>query len=132
MPLKNPNENTIWEITLEEQVKKLQQQVKMLNEEKNMGICWDEKTKTKLQKSLKVELEEINQKILAKDVRLKRYRDMSSNTNKTGHSKITKENSTNKLMENARGQPKQVDTKKAKLFWCTNGNRKNIKERLNG
>ena len=38
-------------------------------------ICLDEKTKTKQQTNFTIQLEEINQKILAKEGRLKRYRD---------------------------------------------------------
>ena len=35
-----------WEIKLDEQVKNLQQQTKVLRKEKHKEICWDEKTKT--------------------------------------------------------------------------------------
>ena len=46
---RNPNWNTKpgWDIRLEGQVKKLLQARKLRNEKKNLGICWNERTKTK-------------------------------------------------------------------------------------
>ena len=55
------------------------------------------KRQKKLLTNLATQLEEINQKTLAKDWgRAKRYQDM---VKKTGHSKIMKENTTNKSIE---------------------------------
>ena len=47
-----------------------------------------------------MKLEEINQKILAKEGTLKDSETGSSNTNKTEHSKIMRENYTDKCAEN--------------------------------
>ena len=76
VPLRNPNRNTKpgWEIRQEGHVKKLRQQTKMLWKKKYSGICWNEKTKAKQVKNLIIQHEAINQKILAKEGRLKRYR----------------------------------------------------------
>ena len=41
-------------------------------EGKHSGICWDEKSKIKQQASLTMQHEEINEKILAKEQKLKR------------------------------------------------------------
>ena len=59
-------------------------------------IFWDEKTKTKQQTNMRMQLEEMNQKILTKEDRIKRYCGGSSKTNKTGYSKTTKENYSDK------------------------------------
>ena len=56
----------------------------------------------------------------------------SSNTNKAENSKITKENSTNKMVENARGQTNNRTQKKQNNFGVKYGNRKNVTERLIG
>ena len=75
VPRRNLNGNARpgWEIRLEGQVKKLQQEARILRKEKHVRICWNEKTKIRQQKRLAMQLEEVNQKILAKEVRLKRY-----------------------------------------------------------
>ena len=57
--------------------------------------CEGTECKRQLEKKITVQLEEINQKILAKERRLKRDRQTLNNTDKTGHSKTTKENSIN-------------------------------------
>ena len=44
--------------------------VKMLGKGKNAGICWNEKRKAKQQT---IQLEEINQKVEAKEGRLERF-----------------------------------------------------------
>ena len=60
-----------WEIRLETQVRNLRQRAKML---KNMRLCSDKQRKARrLEQNM--QLEEINQKVLAKEGRLKRYRD---------------------------------------------------------
>ena len=77
IPLKNPNRNIKhwWEIRLEREVKKLRQQTKELKKKKRIETCWDKKTKRKQQTYLKMQLEGVNQKILAKERKFKRYRD---------------------------------------------------------
>ena len=79
-----------------------------------------------------MQLKEINPKILAKRVDLKHTKTGSSDTNKIGHSKITKENSAKKSVEDARGQTNNRIQEKQKHFGVNNGNITNITERLNG
>ena len=67
----------------------------MLRQKKNMKIYGGEKSNpTQLEQM--IQLEEINQKVMAKEGISKRYRDRIKNTDKTGHSKTTKENSIGK------------------------------------
>ena len=46
----------------------------MIRQRRNAGICWDEKEKATQVKQT-MQREEINQKVMAKEERLKRYRD---------------------------------------------------------
>ena len=46
---------------------------KMLKQRKNAGTCWDKKEKV-IQEKITIQLEEINQKVISKEGRLKRYR----------------------------------------------------------
>ena len=63
-----------WEIRLETQIRKLRKQAKMIKQRKNAGICLDKKEKKATQEKITVQFEEINQKILVKEERLKRSR----------------------------------------------------------
>ena len=103
-PQGNSSTNTKrrWKIRLEGRIKKLRQ-AKVQSETK-IKICLNEKTKTKQQTSLKVRLETISQKIFAIERSPKRYQKCQEITNQTEPLKIKKENSTNKSVENARGQ----------------------------
>ena len=53
--------------------KNLRKQAKMIKQRKNTGKCRDKKEKA-IQEKITIQLEEINQKVLAKEGRLKRYR----------------------------------------------------------
>ena len=64
----------------------------MLRQGKNAEICWNKKWKATQQLKQALQLEEISQKVLAKEGRLKNTERGSNNTDKTGHSKTTKEN----------------------------------------
>ena len=103
-----------WEIWLETQIKNLRKQAKMIKQRKNAGTCRDKKEKA-TQEKITILLEEKNQKVLTREGRLKRYRQRVNNTEKTGHSKTTKENYTNNWVEmtrkhtNNRMQEKQND-----------------------
>ena len=46
----------------------------MIKQRKNVRACWDKKEKA-TQVKMTIQLEEINQKVPAKEERLKRYRD---------------------------------------------------------
>ena len=61
-----------WEIRQETQIKNLRKQAKMVKQ-KDPGMCGKEMEKTTREK-ITVQLDEINQKVLAKEGRLKRYR----------------------------------------------------------
>ena len=52
-----------------------------------------------------IQLEEVNPKIQVKEDRLKRYWNRVKQCNKTGPSKIIKENSTHSPVEHAQGKP---------------------------
>ena len=62
-----------WEFQLETQIKNLRKTAKMIKQMEDAGIIKNKNEKTKREK-LAIQLEEINQKILAKEGRLKRYR----------------------------------------------------------
>ena len=73
----------------------------------------------------------ISQNILVKEGGYEVTETWSSNAKKTGSSKITKENSSNKSIENAQRQTNQWMQMKQTNFGVKYGNRKNITERLN-
>ena len=56
-----------------EDKKNRQKQAKMIKQKKDAGICWNKKEKT-TQVKITVQVEEINQRVLAKERRLKKYR----------------------------------------------------------
>ena len=62
-----------WEFRLETQIKNLRKQTKMIKHKKDARIIRNKNEKTTREK-LTTQLEEINQKVLAEEVRLKRYR----------------------------------------------------------
>ena len=62
-----------WEIQLETQIKNLRKPAKMIKQRKDGGTRREEKEKV-TQEKITIQLEEINQKVLAKEERLKRYR----------------------------------------------------------
>ena len=61
-----------WEIRLEMQMKNLWKQAKKIKQWKDAGICRDRKEKA-TQEKITIQIEEINQKVLVKEGRLKRY-----------------------------------------------------------
>ena len=82
MPSKSTKEKSKpgWEIRLETQLENLRKQAKMIKQTKDAGICRKKKEKA-MQKKITVQLEEINQRVLAKkgrsnkdEQRLKQYR----------------------------------------------------------
>ena len=115
VPQGNLNKNTKprKEIRLEGKIKKMWQQMKVVRNKKHARIYCDEKIKTKQQTRLKIQLIEIDQKILGKEGDFKDIETASSNISKTEHFKITKENSINKLMGNwwSNQLPKAKDLK---------------------
>ena len=73
VPLKNTNINSKpgWEIRLETQIRNLRRKAKKITQRENARTYRDEKGKTTQVKQT-IQLEEINQKVLAKEGRLKR------------------------------------------------------------
>ena len=61
-----------WEFRLETQIENLRKQLKVIKQKKNAEINKNRKEKT-TQEKLTIQLEEIYQKVLAKEGRLKRY-----------------------------------------------------------
>ena len=76
VPLKNTNRKSKpeWEFWLETHIRNLRQQAKMLRLKKNMRLCWDEE-RTATQLEQKIQLEEVNPKVLEKEESLNRYWD---------------------------------------------------------
>ena len=62
-----------WEFRLETQIKNQRKQTKMMKERKDTGICRNKKEKA-TQEKITIQLKKINRKVLAKEGRLKRYR----------------------------------------------------------
>ena len=73
IPSKNMKEKSKpwWEFRLETQIENLRKQLKVIKQKKNAEINRKEKT---TREKLRIQLEEIYQKVLAKEGRLKRYR----------------------------------------------------------
>ena len=84
------------EMMVQGQIKKLGQ-VKLLRKVKHTGTQWKEKTpKGRLQTSLSTQLEDINQKILVKEGRLKRYQESVKQYKQNRTFQNNERNSTNK------------------------------------
>ena len=81
------------EIRGETQIRNLQQQAKMRRERNKPKICLDENRKA-TQFKQRIKLEEENQNVLAKEWRLKDANIGLDKTNRIGHSKTMKKNST--------------------------------------
>ena len=71
--------------------------------------------KRKTQEKMKIKLEEMNQKVLAKEGRLTRYQEKVKHY-KHGHSKTMKEHSTNKWGCDTK-KHQQPDAREAEQFW---------------
>ena len=96
---------------LERQINKLRQQAKLLRKKTLTGTEWKQLTvKRQPQTNLITKLEEINQK--KEDC--KGTNSVSNNTDKTGHSKMTKKEFV-KSEESQINNPRQKETKQ---FWC--------------
>ena len=76
VPLKNTNRNSKpwWKIWLETETRNLQQQAKFLRKRKNTRICLDKKKNAVYIKQT-LQFEEMIQKVLEKEGKLKRYWD---------------------------------------------------------
>ena len=105
----------VWEIQMEKQIKNLRKQAKMVKQ-KDPGICGNRKEKATWEK-ITVPLEEINQKVLAKEERLKRYRQRV----KQYRQHRIFQNNERKFYQQQGGHDtktnQQLDVKETKWFW---------------
>ena len=105
-----------WEIRLEKQIKTLQKQAKMIKQKKDARICWNKKEKATRGK-ITLQLEEINQKVMAKEGRLKRYRQKV----KQYRQNRTFQNNGRKFYQQLEGDDgktyQQTDAKETDRFW---------------
>ena len=83
------------------------------------------------QLKIKIRLDEINQKVLAKEVFLKRYRDRVNQYRQNRKFQNNEKNSTNMSWENALKHITKRKIKKQNHFGARYGNEKNIKEKSN-
>ena len=111
-----------WAVRLETQIKNLRKQAKMVKQ-KDPGICGKRMEKT-TQEKMTVQLEEINQKILAKEGRLKRYRQRV----KQYRQNRTFQNNDRKFYQLLGGHDtktyQQPDVKETEQFWKKRHNEK--------
>ena len=95
----------------------------MIKQRKNAGICRDKKEKV-TQEKITIQLEEINQKVLAKEGRLQRYRQRV----KQYWQNWTFQNNERKFYQQVGGDDtktyQEPEAKEIKQFWTKNGNQK--------
>ena len=130
--LKNPNRNTKpgWEIKSERlEIATISESAE---EEKKQGYVGIKRPKQNRRQAWQYNLKKLLKRHRWKKGDLKDTEIGSRNTNKTGHSKMLKENSTNKQMENARGHTNNQMQRKQNNFGVKYANRKYVTERLNG
>ena len=128
IPSKNMKEKSKprWEFRLETQIENLRKQLKVVKQKKNAEINRKEKT---TQEKLTVQLEEIQQKVLAKEGRLKRYRQRV----KQYRQNRTFQNNERKFYQQLRGDDiNSRMRKKPNGSGLKYGNQNNIMKRLNG
>ena len=105
-----------WEFRLQTQIKNLRKQAKIIKQKKDAGIIRNRKKKT-TQEKLTIQLEEINQKVLAKEGRLKRYRQRG----KQYRQNRTFQNNERKFYQQLEGDYnktyQQPDAKETQRFW---------------
>ena len=102
----------------------------MIKQKKNAEINKNRKEKT-TQEKLIIQLEEIYQKVLAKEGRLKKYRQRIKQYRQIGYSKILKESSINNWKEMTIKHTNKRMQKKPNNSELKYGNQKNIMKRLN-
>ena len=119
-----------WEFRLETQIKNLRKQAKIIKQKRDAGIIRNRKEKT-LEK-FTIKLEEINQKVLAKERRLKRYLERI----KQYRQNRTFQNNERKFYQQLSGDDNKIyqqpDAKETQRFWPKIWQPKNITKRLNG
>ena len=130
-PLKNHERKVkTWKgiSTRNSDTKDLRKQLKVIKQKKNAGINRDRKVKT-TQEKLTIQLEEIYQKVLAKDERLKRYRQRV----KQYRQNRTFQNNERKFYQQLEGYDnntyQQPDAKETQRFWTKIWQRKKHNEK---
>ena len=103
----------------------------MIKQKKDAGIIMNRKEKT-TQEKLTIQLEEINQKVLAKEGRLMRYRQRV----KQYRQNRTFQNNERKFYQQLEGDGnkkyQKLDTRETQGFWTKIWQPKNITKMLNG
>ena len=116
------------EFRLETQIENLRKQLKVIKQKKNAEINKKEKT---TQEKLTIKLEEIYQKVLAKDGTLKRYQQRV----KQYRQNKTFQNNERKFYQQLRGDDnktyQQPNAKETERFWTKIWQPKQHKKRLN-
>ena len=105
-----------WEFRLETQIKNLRKQAKIIKQKKDAGIIRNTKEKTAPEK-LTRELEEINQKVLAKERRLKRYRQRVKQYRQNKTFQNNERNSYQQFGGEYNKTYQQPDEKETQRFW---------------
>ena len=118
IPSKNTKEKSKpgWEFRLETQIENLRKQLKVIKQKKNAEINRNRKEKT-TQEKLTIQLEQIYQKVLAKEGRLKRYR---QSVKQYGQNR-TFQNNERKFYQQLGGDDnktyQQPNAKETEIFW---------------
>ena len=111
-----------WEIRLETQVRRLRQRAKILNQMENKRL-FSEKQRKSRRLEQNIQLKEINQKVLSKEERLKRYRDRA----KQYRQNRTFQNNERKFYQLVRGEwakaYQEPDARRQRDFGAKYGNR---------
>ena len=101
----------------------------MIKQKKNIGTCWDKKEKAILEK-ITIQFEEINQKVMEKERRLKRYR---QRVNQYRQNRIFQNNEKKfyqKVGEMTRKHTNNQMQEKLNNFVVKYGNQENIKNHM--
>ena len=129
VPLKNTNRNSKpgWEIRLKTQIRN-SRQTKMLRRKKSRKYVGMKREKPNSEQNKLYNSRRQMRKYWRKKRDLKDTKTGSNNTDKTGHSKTTKENSTGNSVKNARRYTNNWMQRKQNNFAVRYGNGKNIIE----
>ena len=117
IPSKSTKEKSkpAWEFRLETQIRNLRKQAKMIKQKKDAGISRNRKKTT--QQKLKKQLEEINQKVLAKEGRLKRFRERVKQYRQNRTFQNNERKLYQQLGEDYNKTYQQPDAKETQWFW---------------
>ena len=118
-----------WEIRRESQIKNIRKQARIMN--RGAKISGVGKKEQATWEKITIQLEEINQKILAKEVRLKRYRQKVKQYRQSRTFQNNEKNSVNNWEGMTRKHTNNRMQKKPSDFGLKYGNQRNITKMLN-